>query len=183
MAAKLVRWGMKDWRDGGTLHCVKVIFSWDMKCTKTTNQVACDLKEVTQPNDVINQYLKKKNRLSRVMLPSKTFCFRGNHYLNDTHRHIHTHRHTHRTFFYSNFYLILYIVFSVIIFFYIFISIITFTVISLFRSGDVSTAARTDKAFGCHCHGNMLPAHTHGNIFCKRTNVYLSFPTHKQPYL
>lgn len=52
------------------------------------------------------------------MLPSKTFCFRGNHYLNDTHRHIHTHRHTHRTFFYSNFYLILYIVFSVIIFFF-----------------------------------------------------------------
>lgn len=142
-----------------------------MKCTKTTNRVACDLEEVTQPNDVINQYFFK-NRLSRVMLPSKTFCFRGNHYLN----------HTHTTFFYSDFYLILLFIYCFQCF-YIFISIITFTAISLFRSGDVSTAARTDKAFCCHYHGNMLPAHIHGNIFCKRTKVYLSFPTYKQPYL
>lgn len=132
-----------------------------------------------QPNDVINQYFFFKNRLSWVMLPSKTLFQRKplfkQHTQTDT-----------TFFFYSNFYLILLFIYCFQcynFFFYIFISVITFTAISLFCSGDVSTAARTDKAFCCHCHGNMLPAHIHGNIFCKRTKVYLSFPTPKQPYL
>lgn len=177
MAAKLVRWGMEDWRDGGTLHCVKVIFSWDMKCTKTTNQVACDLEEVTTKWCNQSVFFLKIGYLELCCL--QRLCFRGNHYLNNTHRQT-------RLFFYSNFYLILLFIYCFQcynFFFYIFISVITFTAISLFCSGDVSTAARTDKAFCCHCHGNMLPAHIHGNIFCKRTKVYLSFPTPKQPYL
>lgn len=99
MAAKLVRWGMEDWRDGGTLHCVKVIFSWDMKCTKTTNQVACDLEEVTTKWCNQSAFLKKIGYLELCCL--QRLCFRGNHYLNDTHRQ------TRLFFFYSNFYLIL----------------------------------------------------------------------------
>lgn len=131
-----------------------------------------------QPNDVINQYFFLKIGYLELCCLQR-LCFRGNHYLNNTHRQT-------RLFFYSNFYLILLFIYCFQcynFFFYIFISVITFTAISLFCSGDVSTAARTDKAFCCHCHGNMLPSHIHGNIFCKRTKVYLSFPTHKQPYL